>query len=100
MGKGQSWEGSDGNTDDLVMCLVLFSWLTDQTYFKELVNLDIRKQLWKEKEGLVDQDMAPFGFVLDGLRDEDGVRIGENIDEFGSTWNPVVTSNTEYLKDW
>ena len=68
--------------------------------FKELVNLDIRKQLWKEKEGLVDQDMAPFGFVLDGLRDEDGVRIGENIDEYGSSWNPVVTSNTEYLKDW
>jgi len=42
------------------MCLVLFSWLTDQTYFKELVDLDIRKQLWKEKEDLVDQDMAPF----------------------------------------
>ena len=100
VGKGQSWEGSDGNTDDLVMCLVLFSWLTDQTYFKELVNLDIRKQLWKDKEELVDQDMAPFGFVLDGLRDEHGERIGENIDEYGSVWNPVVSSNREYLQDW
>ena len=100
VGKGQSWEGSDGNTDDLVMCLVLFAWLTDQTYFKELVNLDIRKQLWKDKEELVDQDMAPFGFVLDGLRDEHGERIGENIDEYGSVWNPVVSSNREYLQDW
>ena len=100
VGKGQTWAGEDGNTDDLVMCLVLFSWLTDQTYFKELVDLDIRKQLWKEKEDLVDQDMAPFGFVLNGVRDEHGEKIGENIDEFGSIWNPVVSSNREYLEDW
>ena len=98
--KGQSYEGSDGNTDDLVMCLVLFAWLTDQTYFKELVNLDIRKQLWSEKQDLVEQDMAPFGFVLDGIRDEHGEKIGETIDEYGSVWNPVVSSNREYLEDW
>jgi hypothetical protein len=100
VGKGQTWAGEDGNTDDLVMCLVLFSWLTDQTYFKELVDLDIRKQLWKEKADLVEQDMAPFGFVLDGVTNEHGEPIGENIDEFGSIWNPVVSSNREYLEDW
>ena len=98
--KGQSYEGSDGNTDDLVMCLVLFAWLTDQTYFKELTNLDIRKKLWNEKEKLVDQDMAPFGFVLNGVNDEHGENIGETIDEYGTKWNPVVTSNREYLEDW
>jgi hypothetical protein len=49
---------------------------------------------------MVDQDMAPFGFILDGITDEDGVNYGETIDEFGSVWNPVVTSNAEYLKDW
>ena len=98
--KGQSYEGSDGNTDDLVMCLVLFAWLTDQTYFKELTNLDIRRQLWSEKQNLVDQDMAPFGFVLNGVNDEHGEKIGETIDEYGSVWNPVVSSNREYLEDW
>ncbi len=100
VGKGQSWEGSDGNTDDLVMCLVLFAWLTDQTYFKELTDMDIRKKLWDEKQNLVDQDMAPFGFVLNGVNDEHGERIGETIDEFGSSWSPVVSSNREYLEDW
>ena len=64
------------------MCLVLFAWLTDQTYFKELTNMDIRKKLWDEKQNLVDQDMAPFGFVLNGVRDEHGVKIGETIDEY------------------
>ena len=100
VGKGQSYEGSDGNSDDLVMCLVLFAWLTDQTYFKELTNMDIRRKLWQEKENLVDQDMAPFGFFLNGVNDEHGERIGETIDEFGSVWNPVVSSNREYLEDW
>ena len=100
VGKGQSWAGEDGNTDDLVMCLVLFAWLCDQTYFKELVNMDIRKQLWDEKQNMIDQDMAPFGFILDGITNEDGVDFGETIDAYGSSWNPVVTSNNEYSKDW
>ena len=41
-----------------------------------------------------------FGFVLDGVRDEHGEKIGETIDEYGSVWNPVVSSNREYLEDW
>ena len=98
--KGQSWEAEEGATDDLAMCLVLFGWLSDQTYFKELTNMDIRQQLWKEKEDLVEQDMAPFGFVLDGVTDEYGVRIGETVDEYGSTWSPVVQSHKEWLEDW
>ena len=98
--KGQSYEADEGATDDLVMCLILFGWLSDQTYFKELTNMDIRQQLWKEKEDLVEQDMAPFGFVLDGISNEDGVHIGETIDEYGSTFSPVVQSHKEWLEDW
>ena len=98
--KGQSWQADEGATDDLAMCLVLFGWLADQTYFKELTDMDIRRQLWKEKEDLVEQDMAPFGFILDGVTDEFGVNIGETIDEYGSTWSPVVHSSREYLSDW
>ena len=98
--KGQSFEADEGATDDLAMCMVLFGWLSDQTYFKELTDMDIRQQLWKEKEELVEQDMAPFGFVLDGIHDEDGIVIGETIDEYGSTFSPVVHSNKEWLEDW
>ena len=98
--KGQSWEADEGATDDLVTCCWLFSWLTDQTYFKELTNLDIRQQLWKEKENLIEQDMAPFGFVLDGVYNEDGIPIGETIDEYGSRFSPVVSSHKEWLEDW
>ena len=44
--------------------------------------------------------MAPFGFVLDGVTNEDGVHIGEAIDEYGSTFSPVVQSHKEWLEDW
>jgi hypothetical protein len=98
--KGQSWEADEGSTDDLVTCLWMFAWLTDQTYFKELTDLDIRQKLWRDKADLVEQDMAPFGFVLDGLYDEDGIPIGETIHEYGSTFSPVVHSNKEWLEDW
>ena len=67
---------------------------------QELTNMDIRQQLWKEKEDLVDQDMAPFGFVLDGVNDEYGEKIGHTIDEYGSTFSPVVQSHREWLEDW
>lgn len=35
---GGSFAASDGAHDDLVMCLVMFSWLTKQDLFQELVN--------------------------------------------------------------
>ena len=98
--KGQSWEAEEGSTDDLAMCMVLFGWLSDQTYFKELTNSDIRQQLWREKEELVDQDMAPFGFILDGVHDEYGTELGHTIDDYGSRFAPVISSNKEWLEDW
>jgi intein/homing endonuclease len=39
--KGDSYEAEEGH-DDLVMCSVLFSWLIQQPYVKELTSTDIR----------------------------------------------------------
>ena len=85
--KGQSFEADDGCTDDLVACLFLFAWTVDQTYFKELTDMDIRQTMMKEQQDALEQDMAPFGFILTGLEDEN---IGEVIDEYGTRWNPVI----------
>jgi hypothetical protein len=85
--KGSSFEAEDGGTDDLVMCMVFFSWLTDQQYFKDLTDEDIRKRLYNEQKESIEADMAPFGFI------DDGVNYGENItpffDEDGDYWIPV-----------
>ena len=36
--RGQSWAAEEGSNDDLVMCLVIFAWISNQRYFKELQN--------------------------------------------------------------
>jgi len=85
--KGSSFEAEEGATDDLMMCLVFFSWLTDQQYFKDLTDEDIRKRLYESQKENIEADMAPFGFI------DDGVHYGDDIvpfmDDDGDYWKPV-----------
>ena len=80
----EKYEAEEGSTDDLVMCLVMFAWLSNQTYFKELTDQDIRQRLVDEQSHLMEQDMAPFGFVDDGLNEPESFK-----DPYGTTWTPV-----------
>jgi hypothetical protein len=89
--KGSSFEADDGCNDDLVACLFIFAWLTDQTYFKELTNNDIRRVMMNEQQDMLEQDMAPFGFIVNGLEDEN---IGEMVDEYGTRWAPIVRDSS------
>ena len=92
--KGSSFEADDGCNDDMVACLFIFGWCTDQTYFKELTNNDIREQMYRENQDQLEQDMAPFGFVINGLEDDN---IGTAVDEYGTRWAPIVR---QYDSDW
>jgi len=92
--KGKSFEADDGCTDDLVACLFLFAWTCDQTYFKELTDMDIRQTMMKEQQDALEQDMAPFGFVVTGLEEEN---VGQMIDEYGTKWSPIVR---DHSSDW
>jgi hypothetical protein len=64
--KGDSFEAEETHHDDLVMTLVLFSWLTTQAYFKSITGSDIRKDLYEEQMKNLEEEMTPFGFVDDG----------------------------------
>ena len=85
--KGKSFEAESGATDDLVMCLVIFSWLANQRYFKELTNVNVRGQMFTEQQNAIEADMAPFGFIDDGLNDPEG-KDGYFVDA-GEVWQPV-----------
>ena len=96
--KANSFEAEDGRNDDLVMCLVMYSWLILQDYFKELTDQDIRKRIYDEQKNQVEQDMSPFGFIVDGVNnedtfvDKDGDRwftdeYGDKQSEFSYMWN-------------
>ena len=81
--RGQSWQAEEGSNDDLAMCLVIFAWISNQRYFKELTDQDVRARMYEEQQNAIEQDMAPFGFVDDGT-EEDTI-----IDDQGEVWSPV-----------
>ncbi len=65
-----SYQAEEGNNDDLVMGLVLFSWLTAQSYFKDSTNIDIRKVLLEEQNLLGEEELTPVGIIDDGRKEE------------------------------
>jgi len=85
--KSNSFEAEEGCNDDLAMCLVIYAWLVAQDYFKELTDQDVRKRLYEDQKNQIEQDMAPFGFMNDGL-DE-----GTFVDNEGDRW---YTKSNEY----
>lgn len=83
--KKQAWEADEGYHDDLVMCMVLFAWLVMQEYFKEMTDQDVRRRIYEEQRNQIEQDMAPFGFIDDGLGDDTFVDADGNLWEYGTT---------------
>jgi len=81
-----SWMAEEGCNDDLMTCLIIFGWLSNQTYFKELSNSDVRSKLYEEQSNIIEQDMAPFGFIDDGIETEENKPFK---DEYGEVWHPV-----------
>lgn len=63
--KNGSYEAETGSTDDLVMCLVLFAWLSDQNYFKENMDINTLMKLREKSEDELYEELLPFGFNSD-----------------------------------
>ncbi len=92
--KSNSFEAEEGCNDDLAMCLVIYAWLVAQDYFKELTDQDVRKRLYEEQKNQIEQDMAPFGFMSDGL-DEDSF-----VDADGDRWYTDEYGDRSYMWEY
>jgi len=92
--KGNSFEAEEGCNDDLAMCLVIYAWLVAQDYFKELTDQDVRKRLYDEQKNQIEQDMAPFGFMSDGLDDTSFV------DDQGDRWHVDEYGDRSYMWEY
>ena len=88
--KKQAWEADEGYHDDLVMCLVLFSWLVMQDYFKEMTDQDVRRRIYEDQRNQIEQDMAPFGFIDDGLGDDTFIDGDGEMWAYGDTEESVT----------
>jgi len=92
--KHNSFEAEEGCNDDLAMCLVIYAWLVQQDYFKELTDQDVRKRIYEDQRDQIEQDMAPFGFISDGLEDESFV------DGEGDRWYADEYGDRSYMWDY
>ena len=61
-----SYSAEAGANDDLAITLVMFAWLINQRYFKDLMDQDIQAALRADQEQLIEDDLLPFGFRDDG----------------------------------
>ena len=93
--KHNSFEAEEGCNDDLAMCLVIYAWLVSQDYFKELTDQDIRKRIYEEQKNQIEQDMAPFGFVVDGVSSEDSF-----VDSSGDRWFTDEYGDMAYMWEY
>ena len=92
--KHNSFEAEEGCNDDLAMCLVIFAWLVQQDYFKEMTDNDIRKRIYEEQKNQIEQDMAPFGFIETGLEDT------QFVDKDGDVWHTDEYGDRSYMWDY
>ena len=93
--KHNSFEAEDGCNDDLAMCLVIYAWLVSQDYFKELTDQDIRQRLYDDQEEQIEQDMSPFGFIVDGLNEERTF-----LDNAGDRWYTDEYGDVSYMWEY
>ena len=93
--KSNSFEAEEGCNDDLAMCLVIYAWLVAQDYFKELTDQDVRKRLYEEQKNQIEQDMAPFGFISDGITDETSF-----VDDEGDRWHTDEYGDRSYMWEY
>lgn len=87
--KGTSYEAESGYHDDLVMCLVLFAYLTQQPIFKDLTNVDTRSLIFKKQLEEIDSQMTPFGGFSDGLETIEPTPVNR--------WDAVITEDNAWL---
>jgi len=63
--KGQSYEASDGNHDDLMMNLVMFGYFASTQYFGDMTDINLKQMLFEQRMQEIEDDVVPFGFIDD-----------------------------------
>lgn len=70
-----TYAADEGYHDDLVMCLVLFGWVSNSNYFEDLSNINIRQAIYENHMKAIEEQMTPFGFYNDGRDASEEVAI-------------------------
>ena len=65
-----------------------------QDFFREMTDQDVRKRIYDENKNLMEQDMAPFGFIVSSDEEE------TIVDKDGNVWNVDEYGTKQYEVDY
>jgi len=82
--KGQSYEASDGNHDDLMMNLVMFGYFVSTQYFSDMTDINLKELMFERKMQEIHDDVPPFGHIDDGV---DQAEFEEKQKEWNGNWH-------------
>lgn len=88
--KGQSYEASDGNHDDLMMNLVMFGYFVSTQFFADMTDINLKQMMFEDKMRQIEEDIVPFGIIDDGSTYLDQLQAEEDARRF-SGWHQVDT---------
>ena len=97
--KGQSYEASDGNHDDLMMILVMFGYFASSSYFGDMTNINLKQMLFDQKMQEIENDVVPFGFIDDGTAHMEVLEHNEKDHWQIKEYEPVSTTEGLFDRD-
>lgn len=86
--KGQSYEASDGNHDDLMMNLVMLGYFMNTQMFSDMTDINLKEMMFKQQMEQIENDMVPFGFIDDGSDAISEIESREQMDHW-QTFRPT-----------
>jgi hypothetical protein len=94
--KGQSYEASEGNHDDLMMNLVMMGYFIHTEFFHNLTDINLKDLMYQERMQQIEADVVPFGFIDDGSDVIDEIESREDWER--KQWQ--VWSEVDTLEYW
>ena len=91
--KGQSYEASEGNHDDLMMNLVLFGYFVSTQYFSDMTDINLKQMMFEQKMQEIENDVVPFGFI------DDGSAAIQQIENQDDPWRVRVDETERFVWD-
>ena len=97
----------------------MYAWAVAQDYFIEMTDQSVREELYEKDKRQLEEDMSPFGFIVDGIDDEDEVVDGQvwhttndwrddpywdkykpKVDEYGMAQSEWMWANSQENNSW
>jgi hypothetical protein len=98
--RGQSYEASDGNHDDLMMNLVMFGYFASTQYFGDMTDIDLKQMLFDQKMKQIEEELVPFGYIDNGSEHIKVLEKGEDNWQIKDFDGDMSAEDGLYNRNW